>query len=132
MTLVILDDDDRRLIEMARAAQSKGIEVRSFKTAPEVVAYLSDHMGQTSLISLDHDLMPINPELVGCGRDVSDWLATQHAACPVIIHSTNAHASDAMSFDLREAGWRIKIVRPYDDLTWVEEAWLPLVLELTS
>jgi hypothetical protein len=37
-----------------------------------------------------------------------------------------------MKFDLEEAGWRVKQVAPYDDLAWVEEAWLPALRELLT
>jgi hypothetical protein len=52
------------------------------------------------------------------------------ASFPVIVNTTNAHAGLAMVELLKERGWPVERVLPYDDLRWIAEAWLPVVRQV--
>lgn len=104
-----------------------------FDNAPDMVAWLCEHLSEVSAISLDHDLGP-NRKREGCcfdpgtGRDVADYLATRQAQCPVIIATTNSMARPGMAMSLEDAGWRCQSVVPCDDLWWIEAAWIPAII----
>jgi hypothetical protein len=85
------------------------------------------------LICLDHDLFVDSPDDPdpGDGRDVSNFLITQEAQCPVLIHSTNAHAADSMLFSMRDAGWTVDRIAPIGD-DWIESYWYPVALEMIA
>jgi CheY-like chemotaxis protein len=131
--IVILEDDARRREEMARVLHDAGFPPPTFfLTAGPMIAQMAQECS-ADLISLDHDLEPDVDQLdPGTGRDVANFLATRVPVCPVIIHSTNYPAALGMEAELVERGWSVERIAPYDDLAWVQEAWLPLVLELTK
>jgi hypothetical protein len=125
--IVILEDNQGRRDQMrARLAHSlPPCPVTFFPTAPEMLASLPQLLAVSRLISLDNDLekaVNSDPD-PGEGRDVARYLVTQTPVCPVIIHSTNAHAAIAMEFELADAGWRVERVTPYGDLAWVDREW---------
>jgi hypothetical protein len=105
-----------------------------FDEATPMIAWLQNHLAETLFISLDHDL-DLKPSGdgrwldPGTGRDVADFLATQNASCPLLIHSTNTVAVDGMVEVLTQSGWSVQRVTPYGDLTWINEAWWPVVKE---
>jgi hypothetical protein len=105
-------------------------EVTVFDGAPEMIRWLKSHLHETTLICLDHDLGAnriINGNLQdpGTGRDVADYLSDEEPICPVLIHSSNAMAAPGMIMVLEVAGWICSRVSPYNDLEWVDEAWVP-------
>lgn len=132
--VAILDDDPRRAeaFEKALRAISAGREIRLVDNAPDFIAWLSENLGRTILICLDHDLGPsrlrdgarFEP---GTGRDVVDWLATRQPTCPVIVHSSNSLAVSGMLFALEQAGWTTSRVLPMGDLEWIQAAWVAAV-----
>lgn len=105
-----------------------------FDEAQPLIQWLRQNLGETLVISLDHDL-DLKPSAdgrwldAGTGREVADFLANQAAACPVVIHSTNYDAVLGMESVLTESGWHVAKVQPYGDLAWIDEAWWPLVKE---
>jgi CheY-like chemotaxis protein len=134
MNIVILEDNEERRAAMAECLRERFPQYRVsfFATAPDAIEFLSTRLDQTILISLDHDLdmiagsdgRVIDP---GTGRDVANFLATQRAVCPVVIHTTNAPAAIGMQQCLCDAGWEPHCLAPYGHLTWIDEAWFPLI-----
>jgi hypothetical protein len=127
--IAILEDDPRRTEAMKEVLKEVAAEYehRFFDNAPEMIAWLDEHLREVTLLSLDHDLganrlqngKDFDP---GTGRDVADFLATR-AACPTIIHSNNYPAVLAMCRVLQDGGWRLSCVVPYDDVEWIADAW---------
>jgi len=127
-TVVILEDNTERQQQMLARLRDRlpPCPVMFFKSAHEMLSALPQCLSTARVISLDHDLersADLEPD-PGTGRDVSRYLATQSAGCPVIIHSTNLHAALAMESELQEAGWQVERVTPYEDLAWVDREWL--------
>jgi CheY-like chemotaxis protein len=132
-TILILEDNDDRIAAMQHCLADKFpfFELRFVRSADEAIAWLKGNLSHSICISLDHDLerpedQPNAPD-PGTGREVADHLAAQSPRCPVIVHSTNAHAAIGMEMVLQDAGWHVQRVLPYGDLEWVRAAWLPLV-----
>ena len=135
--IVILEDDEGRA-EMMRqeiAQRFPECDCVIFENAPDMIAWLRNSIEKVTIMSLDHDLGP-NSERdgrvfdPGVGRDVVDFLEIQKPICPVIIHTTNSFGGDGMRYALEDAGWRVKRIVPFDDLTWIKDEWMPLVAEL--
>lgn len=132
MKILILEDNDERQHAMRECLQDRfgQYELRFFKSATEMIDAIKNHLNETLVISLDHDLEMISEEngkLVdpGDGRDVSDYLSRQVPLCPVVIHSTNSSAVVDMEMVLQESDWTVSTVAPYGDLEWIEESWFP-------
>jgi hypothetical protein len=129
-TIVVLDDDERRQQAMRACLvwDFASYGHRFFDNAPDIIAWLRDHLQEAVLISLDHDLGP-NRERdgrvfdPGTGRDVADFLATQPPQCPVILATTNSLARPGMELVLQDAGWTCVNVIPFGDLEWIENVW---------
>jgi len=133
-TILVLEDDADRTSSMRHLlVKSFGQQESVFiDNAPEAIDWLHRHLVETALICLDHDLGP-NRERKGdvfdpgIGRDVVEYLVTQEPICPVIVHSTNSPAAYGMKVRLKESGWKCSRVIPFNDLEWIEAAWLPKV-----
>jgi CheY-like chemotaxis protein len=125
--IAILEDDERRVHEMRRCLESTAVALRFFANAPEMLAWLRDHLKGVALISLDHDLPVQRCDTrvndCGTGRDVVDYLTSQEPVCPVLVHSSNASAASGMLYALKGAGWTTKQVYPHDDLCWIADDW---------
>jgi hypothetical protein len=97
-----------------------------------MIRFLREHLADTLVISLDHDLelKPgpnghcIDP---GTGREVADYLAQEDSVCPVIIHTTNSQAAAGMETVLQDAHWKTRRVVPFDDVRWIETDWFPAI-----
>ncbi len=134
MKIVILEDNAERQAAMrARLADRfHTYEVRLFDNPAATVRFLQEHLPETLVISLDHD-MEVKPGPhgrctdPGTGREVADYLAGKDPVCPVIIATTNSHAADGMEEVLRNAGWETRRVVPFDDLAWIESDWFPAI-----
>jgi CheY-like chemotaxis protein len=134
MKIVILEDnaDRQRAMRAWLTDRFYSYEHRFFDDSGEMIRYLGDHLADTIVISLDHDLelkpgphgRCLDP---GSGREVADYLATQAPVCPVILQTTNAPAAAGMELVLREAGWKTRRVVPFDDLRWIETDWYPAI-----
>ena len=130
--VAILEDHPDRVTAMQAvlAEVLPGVECHFFPGAPEMLAWLRDEGGlaRAVLISLDHDLDSVVPVHLqhrdpGCGRDVADWLASQPAVCPVVVHTTNEQAAPGMMRVLRERGWPVWRVYPRDGHAWIGTDW---------
>jgi hypothetical protein len=128
--IVVLEDDEERSTTMKKvlAERFDNFEQVFFNNAPEMITWLKEHLKETRLICLDHDLGPNRQEKnrffdPGTGRDVVDYLTTQTPGAPVILHTTNSLAAPGMEFALKDAGWKCSRVIPSADLEWIETIW---------
>jgi len=128
--IAILEDEQRRLTAMGAcvAAACPSHQTISFADASAMIAWLSEHLHEAELISLDHDLPETRAEDgvatdAGTGRMVADWLASQPPTCPVIVHTSNENVAPGMLFVLRDGGWDVRRVYPYEDCAWIAQAW---------
>lgn len=122
LLLMLEDDLDRIRRFKAVVARYNADAVPTIaRTAPDFVVAYSALTEVPDLICLDHDLFVDSPDDPdpGDGRDVSNFLVTQVAQCPALIHSTNAHAADSMLFSMRDSGWTVDRIAPIGD-DWIE------------
>jgi hypothetical protein len=129
--IAILEDDSRRVEQMARCLREcVGEEqVVVFDSAPEMIAWLTEHLADVKLLCLDHDLganRVLGGEIqdLGTGRDVADYLGSRQPVCPVVIHSSNVMAAPGMLMVLEDGGWTCSRLAPFNDLEWVRAAWI--------
>lgn len=134
MKIVILEDNEERraLMEDWLRDRFYQFEHRFFDNAPEAIRFLQDHLNETILICLDHDLeMKKGPDGTwvdaGTGRDVTDFLAQRPPGCAVVIHTTNSTARVGMKMVLQDAGWKTRTVIPFDDMAWIPSCWFPTI-----
>src|SRR5262245_12251933 len=130
MKIVILEDNPDRQAVMRRCLADRFYmyEVHFFDAAWEMIQFLREHLTETLVISLDNDLelkpgpdgSSVDP---GEGRQVADFLSGSGQVCPVIIHTTNAHAAEEMKNVLHAANWKTRRVVPFDDMNWIESDW---------
>lgn len=128
--IAILEDNADRQALMRRCLADRfyTFGAHFFDDAAEMIRFLDEHLAETLVISLDHDLemktgpdgRPVDP---GTAREVADYLACKAPVCPVIIHTTNADAAEGMTMVLRDAGWKTRRVVPFDDMGWIETDW---------
>jgi hypothetical protein len=105
-----------------------------FDNAHEILAWLPQNLANAILISLDHDL-PLREsqgEFIDCGngRMVADFLAFRPPTCPIIVHSSNEICGSGMFFALKEAGWPVFRVYPFEGQAWIREAWQAQLVQL--
>src|SRR5262245_30831024 len=134
MKIAILEDNQDRQAVMRNwlADRFYQYDVHIFDEADEMIRFLDQHLADTLVISLDHDLeLKPDPQgrLIdpGTGREVADFLAGKKPVCPVIIHTTNADAAAGMDLVLREARWQTRRVVPFDDMEWIGLNWFPAI-----
>jgi len=95
MKIAILEDNADRQAVMRRCLADRfyTFDAHLFDDPAEMIRFLDEHLAQTLVICLDHDLeIKTGPDgrLVdpGTGRAVADYLAGKAPVCPVIIHTT--------------------------------------------
>lgn len=128
--IAILEDNADRQAVMRRCLADRfyTFDAHFFDEAREMIRFLDRHLADTLVISLDNDLelkpgpcgRMIDP---GSGVEVAEYLAGQAAVCPVVIHTTNTTAAEAMTAALAAAGWPTRRVVPFDDMAWIESDW---------
>lgn len=132
-TVVILDDSVERFESMQHCLEEYSQwSVQCFDNAPDLINWLSTHLEECCLISLDHDLGSdryierewINP---GTGRDVVNFLAGQFPHCPIIIHTSNSVDAIGMEMTLGGSYWTFERVFPHRDLDWIQTDWISTV-----
>ena len=98
-----------------------------------MIAECHEHLADTALISLDHDLNKECPESPdpGDGLSVAELLGQLPAVCPVILHSSNADRVWSMHNELRFGKWPVERVVPHG-IDWIRRAWLPKSRELVE
>lgn len=135
--IALLDDEPDRINAMVPllVVSFPELSIVAFDNAPDMSAWLADHVCECALVCLDHDLGANrirngNTFDPGTGRDVANFLAMQPSRCPVLVHTTNSYAAPGMALALSDAGWSCTCITPYDDLTWIGESWIEAVLRL--
>jgi hypothetical protein len=128
--IAILEDNADRQAVMRRCLADRfyTFDAHFFDEAGDMIRFLDRHLTETLAISLDNDLelkpgpggRMIDP---GSGVEVAGYLASKPAVCPVVIHTTNTAAAEAMKAALDAAGWRTRRVVPFDDMNWIESDW---------
>jgi len=128
--IALLDDEPERIRAMESFLECTYPQIGriTFDNAPDMNAWLREHVATCLLICLDHDLGPNRRRMgevfdPGIGRDVVDLLAQLPPACPVIVHTTNTYARPGMMSTLTDAGWKASYVSPYEDTRWIREVW---------
>ncbi|MGA2092304.1 MAG: cyclic-phosphate processing receiver domain-containing protein [Sedimentisphaerales bacterium] len=134
-TILILEDDLTRIDRFKSVLSRFGseYEMKFWRSAKEMTKELDGCIQTATLISLDHDLAPIEPggQDPGDGLDVARFLASHEPACPVIIHPSNVSRSEAMAGVLELEGWVIKRVPPIGE-DWIEVDWVSAAKKLIS
>jgi len=134
--VLILEDSPERISAFSVAMRNvEGAEFVFWKSAPEMIRDLPQHLPQTALISLDFDLIPESNSTQdpGNGLDVCKFLAKLAPNCPIILHSSNEKAVWEMLFKLGEGQWETDWLR-HDPLgvLWIGKLWLPKVQSYLS
>jgi hypothetical protein len=135
MAIAILEDDEQRVAAMRGWLEDRlyMYEHQIFSRADRMIEWLADQLKRVAVISLDHDLEPIDAisrletDNPGTGRIVAEYLAMKAPQCPVVLHSTNRPAVQGMRQVLEDADWKVDTVLPYGDLAWVSELWWPQI-----
>lgn len=134
--ILVLDDDSERLagFRAAHARLGGEHELRTWSSAPRMIADLERWLSGARLVSLDHDLYKTdeNDADLGTGRMVADFLAQRPPACPAIVHSTNTDAAWGMHNVLSRARWQVEIVHHLNEPSWIEDRWLPVARRLLA
>jgi hypothetical protein len=122
--LLMLEDDADRLDRFTTVWKTlaPGQPMRVWRTAMEMVREVGIHLPDASLISLDHDLEPVDGIEPGDGMDVARYLASLSPCCPVIVHTSNGDRGTLMMGELELAGWNRHRVYPIGD-DWIESDW---------
>jgi hypothetical protein len=131
--LLMLEDDSDRIQRFQAAVRSidPGLPLIIWRDAPSMIRDLESYLPQARLISLDHDLEPLEggPSDPGTGLDVARHLAAMTPGCDVIIHSSNTTRSIWMSGEFELGGWRSQRVAPIGE-DWIETHWRYVVAKL--
>lgn len=132
--VAILENDPDRIDAMrsCMAGLLPRCTLHFFDNSGEMTTFLTQHLSEVVLISLDHDLplqqrrgnQMVDP---GTGRAVADFLSRLLPTCPVIVHSSNDAAALGMMRVLQDAAWPCARVFPFDGHTWVALAWADLI-----
>lgn len=130
--ILMLEDDEERLRRF-RAVLSRTVPdlpLRVWRSAWAMRDSLPEVLPAARLISLDHDLEPMEGEDdPGTGYDVVKALAALPPVCPVIIHTSNGARGTWMEGELELGGWDYSRVGPLGD-DWIERDWRRCVRQL--
>ena len=125
--ILLLEDNEERLDRFHKTvlAALPDLRLLTWRSARVMVVELEQYLSAARLISLDHDLEPLDDDPIdpGDGLDVAKWLAERPPACPVIIHTSNNIRGDSMEGELDLAGWMYRRIPPIGD-DWIEVDWL--------
>ena len=130
--LLMLEDNAERVQRFSAALRAIDPHLRLliWRDAKAMVREVGAHLPAARVISLDHDLEPLDGGRdAGDGLEVVKFLVSQAVVRPVIIHTSNAEQSNRMAGDLELAGWRYWRVAPLGD-DWIEVDWRRLVKRL--
>jgi hypothetical protein len=124
MLLMLEDDADRvRRFTAALHAIDPELPLLVWRDARAMIRESGPHLPAARLISLDHDLEPVDGGPgPGDGLEVVKFLVSQPVVCPVIIHTSNGERSTWMAGEFDLAGWRHWRVAPLGE-DWIEVDW---------
>ena len=134
MTILVLEDCPEREYRMRDALVDRFPQFDAVFARDAVefaVALDRVPSGRLALVSLDHDLEPSDerPD-PGDGRVAAAELAARPPEAPVVIHSTNGPAAEAMRSELLNAGYNVVRVLPAEGFGWVRRQWFRVVRSL--
>ncbi len=131
MLLMLEDNADRvQRFTATLCALAPELPLLVWRDARAMVREVDSHLPVARLISLDHDLEPVEGGAdPGDGLEVVKYLVSQSIVLPVIIHSSNVERSNWMAGEFELAGWRHSCVAPLGD-DWIEVDWRRLVKRL--
>jgi hypothetical protein len=126
--IAVLEDDRGRVEVMAQWLKDRlWMYDHFFSDDPDtLIAHIRPRLNDVLVVSLDHDLHSRpdgNTEVTG--MRVAEFLATIPASFPVLIHSTNEHEAGRMKHILKQKGWSVRSVVPFDDTNWIGVEWYP-------
>ena len=124
--MILEDNDDRiRAFESAVASLGRDFRLKLWRDAPTMIAECGDYIGDSCLISLVHDLVPLPGSSAdpGTGLEVAEFLSHYKPSCPVILHTSNHERRWSMHNEFRFAGWSVEIVPPIGE-DWILGSWL--------
>jgi CheY-like chemotaxis protein len=134
MKIAILEDNLERqqVMRSCLADRFTMYDAAFFDNARDMIRFLQQHLTETLVISLDHDLDLVsagNGQTTdpGTGREVADFLAQQNPVCPVVIHTTNSAAAEGMLAVLKDSEWKTRRVIPFDEQQWIIKEWFPII-----
>jgi hypothetical protein len=131
--LLMLEDNAERVRRFTAALRrvDPDLPLRLWRDAWTMLRELPELLPHARLISLDHDLDPLEGETddPGTGWDVTKVLAAQCPVCPVIVHTSNAERAGWMMGEFDLGGWEYHRVPPLGD-DWIERAWGGVVRRL--
>jgi len=124
--LLMLEDNPERIERFTATLKAIDPTIRLvlWRNAWSMIGEMATFLPQARLISLDHDLEPIDGDKrdPGDGLEVTKFLVAQPVKCPVIIHSSNTERSTWMAGEFELARWKYKSVAPIGD-DWIEQDW---------
>jgi hypothetical protein len=123
--ILVLEDNQERIdrFQLVVRALDPSLQLLVWRSARSMILELNQYLSAAKLISLDHDLDPIEDGSdPGDGLEVVKYLVQQLPRRPVIVHSSNGQRSLAMCGELELAGWRFRQVAPIGD-DWIETDW---------
>lgn len=130
--LLMLEDNAERIQRFTTAlrAIAPALPLMVWRDARVMIHEIEPHLPSARLISLDHDLEPLDggPD-PGDGLDVVKFLVSQPVIRPVVIHFSNVERTNWMAGEFELAGWPFWGVAPLGD-DWVEADWRLVVKRL--
>lgn len=128
--LLILEDNSERIERFTTTLKTidPALRLVVWRSAWSMMDEAATFLPQARLISLDHDLEPIEGDDrdPGDGLEVAKFLVAQSVRCPVIIHSSNTERSTWMAGEFELARWQYKSVAPIGE-DWIEQDWRRVV-----
>lgn len=104
-SVLILEDNPARVRSFRQ--NIIGIPITNLSTAPQAIAWLSDHTPNLLFLDYDLDQFGVDARIAGHGSDVAAWMskhAKQFAHALVVIHSLNEDGSTRMCDRLKSVG----------------------------
>jgi hypothetical protein len=131
--ILLLEDDADRIARFRAGVEviAPGVPLHVWRDAHGSIAEMGPLLPEAWLISLDHDLEPVEGATVdpGTGYDVVKWLITHPPSCPVIVHTSNGERGTWMMGELELEGWEHHRIYAIGD-DWIEREWLRLARRL--
>jgi len=121
--ILMLEDNAERVERFTRTLTrfDPPPELRIWRCAWTMIREAEPLLSQTRLISLDHDLDPIDEQSPdpGTGWDFTKWLAARSPVCPVIVHTSNTDRGNWMMGEFELGRWKHHRIAPIGD-DWIE------------
>lgn len=132
--LLMLEDCPSRVRRFQRVLTriAPTLQLVVWNNAWTMIREVENCLPEATLLSLDHDLEPIDEfshDEPGTGWDVAQFLALLSPVCPVIIHSSNGERATWMLGAFELEGWAFHRVPPIGD-DWIEVDWKRMVQRL--